>query len=421
MKILWVTFTPIGSASRVFYGRSTQSGGWVDATLKGLLPYIRDKQISLDIVALDAADAVKTDETTGVTYRTVQMQRYRGRRGDRADVSKWKTLIEQIRPDVIQVWGTEFTFGLDVLEAAGDIPVCFYIQGSMSSLVAHPAGDIPLSKLRRMLGPTVFFKMRALRKSIQSNAAHIPFEQEMVSKAAGILGDNMWTEAQYSAFTNKFYAVPLAANPCFLDKTWNADACQKHTLFTVAGGACPQKGVHNAVLAVALLKEKYPDICLHIPGNVSSRKPHFLYDSIYIRHIRKLISQHKLEKYICFEGSLPQEQMAQHMLQANAFVMPSCVETHSSTLREAMMVGVPCVSAMVGSVPEFVFHGENGFLYRYEEPETLAYYIDKLFTDSALAERIGQAGSRTVREQFPQDRIGEMLLDAYTKMINGVS
>lgn len=418
MKIMWVTFTPIGSASRVFYGRSTQSGGWVDATLKGLLPCIQNKQVSLDIVALDCADAVKIDAHTGVTYRTVQMQRYRGRRGSPADISKWKALIQEIQPDVIQIWGTEFTFGLDILEAAGDIPVCFYIQGIMASLVAHPLGDVSERKLVRQLSPTAVLKLMALRKRRKVDQKHLKYEGQMISRSAGVLGDNLWTEAQYRAFTDKFYTVPLAANPCFLDKTWKADNCQKHTLFTVAGGACPQKGVHNVVQAVALLKEKYPDICLHIPGNVSSRKPHFLYDSIYIRHIRKLISQYKLEEHICFDGSLPQEQMAQHMLQANVFVMPSCVETHSSTLREAMMVGTPCISAMVGSVPEFVTHGENGFLYRYEEPETLAYYIDKLFSDDALAQKIGQAGSRTVRAQFPQDQIGAMLLDAYTKMIN---
>lgn len=417
MKILWVTFTPIGSASRVFYNRPTQSGGWVDATLRGLLPYLQAKQISLDIAALDSKDAVKVDEQTGVTYRTVQMPSYRGKRNDSSAVDKWKALLQDIQPDVIQIWGTEFTFGLDILEAAGEIPVCFYIQGVMTSLAAHPAGDIPLAKLQRQLGLSAVFKFRALKKSIQMINKHIPYEREMVTKAAGILEDNLWTRAQYGNLTDKFYTVPLAANTCFRETQWSLQTCQKHSLFTVAGGACPQKGVHEAVLAVAKLKEKYPDIRLYIPGNISSRKPHFLYDSLYIRHLRKIICQYGLEENVVFLGSLKPEQMAQQMQRANAFVMPSCVETHSSSLREAMMVGCPSVSAAVGSVPELVEHGKNGFLYRYTEVDTLAYYIDRIFSDDALAEAVGAAGRKSVNEKYPQDQVGQMLMDAYNKMV----
>ena len=249
------------------------------------------------------------------------------------------------------------------------------------------------------------------------NKKHIPYEEEMVSKAAGILGDNMWAEAQYRCFTDKFYTVPLAANPCFRDTAWSVDACKKHTLFTVAGGACPQKGIHDAILAVAKLKEKYPDIRLNIPGNVSSRKPHFLYDSVYIRHARKLIEQHGLQENVVFLGSLKPEEMAQQMGLANCFVMPSCVETHSSSLREAMAVGCPSVSAAVGSVPEVVVHGKNGYLYRYGEADTLAYYIDKIFADDALAQTIGAAGRVSVNEKYPQDKVGDMLMDAYRQMV----
>lgn len=49
------------------------------------------------------------------------------------------------------------------------------------------------------------------------------------------------------------------------------------------------------------------------------------------------------------------------MLESNAFIMMSCIENHSSTLREAMYLGVPCISSAISSVPEFVTHGKNGF------------------------------------------------------------
>ena len=419
MKVMWMTFAPIGRAAQILYGAPTQSGGWIDATFAGLLPHIQNQSLTLEVVALDSKEVCVIDEETGVTYRTVNVARNRGKRGTKEDQDKFKALIDAFSPDVIQIWGTEFTFGLDVIEAAGDIPVCFYIQGVMDSLVKHPLGDIPAFPLFRQLGPTSFFKFRSLRKWHKINEKHVALESEMIAKSAGLIADNEWTCAQYRHCTDRFYFVPLAANRCFVEATWAADDCEKHTLFTVAGGICPQKGVHEAVLAVAHLKEKYPDIKLYIPGAVSTRTPKFLYDSVYIRHLRKIIEQYSLQENVCLAGRLSPQQMAQRMSKSHAFVMPSCVETHSSSLREAMLVGTPCVSACVGSVPEFLQHGKNGFLYRYGEPETLAYYIEKIFSDDTLAKSLGACAKQTVNEMFPQDKIGELTWAAYEKMIGG--
>ena len=158
-------------------------------------------------------------------------------------------------------------------------------------------------------------------------------------------------------------------------------------------------------------------IRLYIPGNITSRKPHFLYDSVYIRHIRKLISTHGLQENVVFVGSLSPQQMVHQMASAHVFVMPSCVENHSSTLREAMMVGTPAVSAAVGCVTDLIEQGKNGYIYRYNEHQTLAYYIDKLFSDDALATQIGKAGQYSVMPKYPQEQIGALLMDAYRKIV----
>ncbi len=419
MKVMWITFAPIGRTAEILYGTPTQSGGWVDATFERILPYVHDRSLELQIVALDEKELCVTDEKTGVVYRTVNVTRNRGKRGTQSDREKFKAVIDEFSPDIIQIWGTEFTFGIDVILAAGNIPVCFYIQGVMASLVKHPLGDTPRFKLFFQLGITSFFKFRSLRKWHKINARHVALETEMISKSAGLILDNEWTCAQYRHCTDKFYFVPLAANRSFSEKTWEFDRCERHSLFTVAGGICPQKGVHDAVLAVAHLKKKYPDIKLYIPGAISSRKPEFLYDSVFIRHIRKIIKQYNLQENICFTGRLSPSEMADRMEKSHVFVMPSCVETHSSSLREAMLVGTPSVSAGVGSVPEFLSHGESGFLYRYGEPETLAYYIDRIFSDDALAESLGTSAKRTVSEKFSQDTVGEKLWCAYEKMLGG--
>ena len=418
MRIMWVTFAPVGKASEIFYDRPTQSGGWVDASMNALLPQLRTGEMQLDIVSLGESCRTVCDELTGVVYHMLALPRLRGKRNVAQAVPVWKELLDKRRPDLIQIWGTEFTFGLDVMDAAGNIPVCCFIQGVMASLVAHPLGDISETYLMRQLCITAYPKLWSLRKWRRIDAAQTTYEAQLAQRAAGLLVDSQWARGQYSQYTNKFYTVPLAANQCFREKHWSLENCKKHSLFTVAGGADPQKGVHDAVLAAAQLKRKYPDIRLYIPGSISYRRPHFLFDSIYIRHLRKLIEKNKLQENVVFVGAMSPEEMAQHMADANVFVMPSCVENHSSTLREAMTVGCPSISAAVGSGPELIETGKNGYLYRYHEEQTLAYYIDQLFSDDSLAQRFSMAGRIAVTEKYPQEKIGEMLREAYTKILD---
>ena len=68
--------------------------------------------------------------------------------------------------------------------------------------------------------------------------------------------------------------------------------------------------------------------------------------------------------------------------------MSSAIENHSSSLKEGMMVGVPCVSTAVGGIPEYVKHGENGFLYRFEEYPLAAEHIEEIFENDELARKL---------------------------------
>lgn len=418
MKIVWVTMSAIGKAAQIFYGRGVQSGGWIDATYERLKPYIQDKTVDLHIIAIGEAKKTVYDEETLVTYHMVNIQRLRGERTPQSEIAVWENIFNEIQPDLIQVWGTEFSFGESIEIAAKDVPVCFYIQGVMSALSKHPAGDLPLGKLFLQTGLFSAFKFRAMLKEIKSNEKHVAIEADIVKKSDGIILDNKWTEEQYAPYTDKFYNVPLAINKIFSTKNWGIENCNRHTLFTVAGGASPIKGIHNAVLAVAQLKKKYPDIKLKIPGHVSSAKPHFLYDTIFIRHIKKLIKKYSLRENVVFLGGLTAEQMAEELSKTNAFVMPSCVETHSSSLREAMSVGCPVVSANVGSVSEFVEHGENGFIYRYDDVGSIVEFVDKIFSSDDLACKLGANAKISIAKKYPQNQIGEMLVDAYKRIIN---
>jgi glycosyltransferase involved in cell wall biosynthesis len=110
-------------------------------------------------------------------------------------------------------------------------------------------------------------------------------------------------------------------------------------------------------------------------------------------------------EHVEFLGPLSEDQMIEQYLQSNVFVCPSSIENSPNSLAEAQMLGVPNISSFVGGTLNMVKHGKNGFLYRFEEIEMLAYYIDEIFQQKEKAsyldeEILERHHPLTIKNQF---------------------
>jgi len=123
----------------------------------------------------------------------------------------------------------------------------------------------------------------------------------------------------------------------------------------------------------------------------------------YSNAMNKLIKSLDLCDNVKSLGGLSRKQMAENMSRATVVVQASSAENHASTLREALHVGAPCIASTAGSTVEYIKHGENGYLYRENEPELLAYYLIKLFEDNQLRTEIGEAGRRAIKEFYSKE------------------
>jgi glycosyltransferase involved in cell wall biosynthesis len=83
--------------------------------------------------------------------------------------------------------------------------------------------------------------------------------------------------------------------------------------------------------------------------------------------------------------------------------LPSLREAQGISILEAMARRRPVVASAVGGIPEVITDGVDGLLVPPADSPALATAIGSLLTDSALCERIGEAGYRTVAERFSID------------------
>lgn len=413
MNVLWMTYAPIGMACEVLGFARAQSGSWVEATAQVLTEI--SEPLHLSIVTLAPIPELRKAEKEGVTYYCIPGGRaHRGGRAPAANRALWRSIVHETDPDVIQIWGSEFTDGLDLLDAAPGIPAILYTQGVIAAIDKYPHGGLPVKEL--CTAQPLVHKAVTVKYHYDAARIHrqVPYERQLAERVDCIVTDNAWCEGFFQSIAPqtaiRFHMLPM--NPAFCAVRWDAQRCVPHTIFCNAGRT-PYKGLHMAVRALAMIRRQYPDVKLKIPGAISFENLNALRTPPYFRYLYCLAQQLGVADCIEFPGVLTSEQMAGEMCNANVFIMPSAIENLSTTLREAMLVGTPSVSANVGCVQEYLHHGENGYLYRYEEYELLARYVMGLFADSDLAERFSAASRRVIRTMYICENPGTQLAEIY--------
>lgn len=418
MKILWITNTPLGALGRKIYGKEA-NGLWMSSLLSD---FVEKKEHKLLVATSVAENKTVRIEENGVVYYGVPNQiplLY----DENAEENRkaWKQLIETEKPDLIQVWGTEFTHGLCALRVAGSIPSIIYMQGYLGSIARHYLAGISHEELKKSITLRDILKRDSIEQQQKKYYASTEKEKEMLRLSGAIICENDWCENSIKAIVPdiKVYRCPLSVNHIFGTKRWDINKVEKHSVICTASGY-PLKGLHMVLRAVALLKKEYPDLKLYVPGTkmVSDGSVQWMLRKRgYTKYIEKLILELGIEKQIVWLGNLTQEQLAERYEKTQVFVLSSSIENHSSSLKEAMMVGTPGIASAVGGVPEYVRHGENGFLYRFEEYEIMAGYIRKIIEDDELACKLSVNGRNDMRKLHESTNIATTMIDIYEKVL----
>ncbi len=420
MKILWITNIPFGKLMTVMGlpGENT-IGSWLNSSLAG---FIGNSDFEVMVATVGRTDTVKLLKEGNVTYCLLPGG-FPGeyRHLDGKNLRHWKYVQATFQPDLIHVWGTEFTHGYAALRVMRDVPSVIYIQGLLEAIARYYLSGMSRTELRGSLSFRDVLKHDWITREQKTFARRSGVEAEMMRLSNHVIVENQWCAAHCLRINpqNTVHYCELTIKDDFYRKAWTLEQVRPFAIMCNAAGY-PIKGLHMLLKALALVVKRHPGTMLYIPGEHSPLGVTFkgrLRERGYTKFIRQLIGELGLEKHLTFLGPQTSEQMADQMATCNVFALPSSIENHSSTLIEAMIVGAPCVAAAVGGIPEYLHHDQNGLSYRFEEYELLADHISDLFAHPERARRLGEEASRSMRAGRSPVDLQEKLVQIYRNVL----
>lgn len=100
----------------------------------------------------------------------------------------------------------------------------------------------------------------------------------------------------------------------------------------------------------------------------------------------------------------------------DVLMLTSHMEANPVSILEALACGKPVVATRVGSIPETVRDGENGYLVDPGDAEALAQRVHQLFNDPAQARRFGTNG----RERVASNASLARMVEGYQNLLEGI-
>jgi glycosyltransferase involved in cell wall biosynthesis len=183
-------------------------------------------------------------------------------------------------------------------------------------------------------------------------------------------------------------------------------------LLVFVGRVVPEKGVGDALAALALLRERLPDATLAVVGDGPAR-PGFELEA------RRL----GIAEQVHFVGAVPPEDVPLYLGAADVFLGPSrrsaegWTEAQGLSFVEAQLAGLPVIATDAGGLRDVVTDGATGLVVPEADPGAIADAVMRLQADPAAASRLGSAGRASALAQFSRDASADAFSRLYARLV----
>lgn len=417
MKILWYANTPCGSIRRS--KSNLFRGGWL-ISLEDEVK--KSSEIELHIAFFSETEN-ESFEFDGVTYHPMffpkiknPVARILNRRKtisyiDDKMLPLMLKIVDEVKPDLIHIHGTEERFGL-IQDYVKNIPIVFSIQGLLAPYSEKFYSGFPNKDVYRFESLKDKLKFVSYRNDFKYFVDRGKRECGYLKKAQYVFGRTSWDEYITGLMNHqrKYYVVDEIMRPQFYNKQWrkvNFSKAPFKIISTISGGI--YKGYETVLRSAALLKQ-YSGIDFEwiVAGYDNESK--------WVKIAEQYTKIKTDDVNVKLLGRIDAEQLSCLLADSDIYVHVSHIENSPNSVCESMLIGMPIIASFAGGTASLLTTKKEGILVQDGDPYVYAGAISYLYHHFDIAKYYGENARRRAQERHNPERIGKQLLDAYANM-----
>lgn len=425
MRVLWVCNIMPPVIGQYLGKECSVKEGWISGILTRMVKEKEEielgicypvAQLSEEEKRVILVENTKKIACYGFLEDTVCPENYGGEKLEK----RMKEILQDFRPEVLHIFGTEYGHSLAAAKVFSNATHTLVgLQGVISECAKEYMADLP-DKVQSQVSFRDWLKKDSMKQQQEKFFLRGEREKEVLKLCGNVTGRTAFDKAAAKKMNPqaKYFSMNETMREEFYQGNWSYGRCEKHRIF-FSQADYPLKGFHYLLMALEIVKKKYPDVTVAVAGN-SLVNYKTLKDKIkisaYGKYLRKLVEESKLEEKIVFLGKLTAEEMKQQYLKCNTFVCASSLENSPNSVAEAMLLGVPVVASYAGGIPSMVAHEKEGLLFEKGNAKALAEAIMKTWESYNMVRTITESARARARKAHNGEENYRRLLEIYREI-----
>lgn len=412
MKVLWLAPTPSLYQANNKYNSLYNGGGWVSSLEK--LIY-KSKDIDLAVGFFMDNEPFKSLQNNHTYYPITTsknkfekiLNKLSFDRSTKKELENIMKVVEDFKPDLIHIFGTEYSFGL--ISKLTKVPVVIHIQGILNPYdnAFFPPND---NLLNHFINGNLknFVNVYRTKRSFELGGKR---EVSVMESCPNYTGRTKWDFAVSRIYNNqsKYYHINEVLRDEFYDtqlpikQSFEVD--NKLKLITTISKV-PYKAFDLILKTAKILKE-----------NVGLQFQWDVYGIEDYKYWEKKLSINSASVNVSCNGVIDAKGLREKLISSDIYIHPSYIDNSPNSLCEAQILSLPIISTNVGGISSLINDNNSGMLCPANDPYTLAYKINLLYGNQVLRKELGEQGRAVAMERH--DR--ETILNAIVLMYNELS
>lgn len=413
MKVLWLAAYPSLYKPTSNYSSLYNGGGWI-SSMEKLITKVENIDLAIGFFMDNEPFKSVQDNHTYYPISTSKnkfdkiLNKLSFDRSTKNEVENIMKAINDFKPDIIHIFGTEYSFGL--ISKLVKVPIVIHIQGILNPYdnAYFPPND---SLINHFVYGNVkdFINAWRTERSFKLGALR---EIDVFKFCHSFMGRTDWDFSVSRIYNenSKYYHI----NEVLRDEFYDAELPIKqsfevgHKLKLITTiSKVPYKGFDLILKTAKILKE-----------NVGLDFEWEVYGIQDYKYWEKKLNIKSSNVNVNCKGVINAKGLRDKLVLSDIYIHPSYIDNSPNSLCEAQILSVPIISTNVGGISTLVNDNRSGLLCPANDPYTLAYKINLLSKNKELRQELGENGRVEARERHNKDTILNSIVSMYNELAN---